>query len=74
MATKLTSKVVRETDIPADHRNKNIMIEIDPTGWIRVWEKGSRSKSAAPIKWLYQQILLSNVEEKRKPRIKRGLL
>lgn len=79
--TPLNKKLRRETAIPADHRGRNIIIELDPGPpcVIRFREKGRRTAIDAPIAWLYQQAMKAEAERRarekaRKKKAKRGLL
>ncbi len=55
--TLLTRKLRRETEIPADHHGRHIVIEIEPPQLISFREKGRRKKYTATVSWLYQQVL-----------------
>lgn len=64
MPTLLKKPVKRETNVPADHHNRNIIIELDPgpPAVIRFREKGLKSKIEAPIAWLYWQVCKAEAE------------
>ncbi len=53
--TLLTRKLKRETEIPADHHGRHIIIEIEPPQLISFREKGRRKKYTATVSWLFQQ-------------------
>lgn len=83
--TLLTKPVRRETDIPADHHGRNIIIELDPGPpcVIRFREKGRRHRIDASVSWLYFQVVKADAERKlrerkkqreEKRKAKRGLL
>lgn len=77
--TRLNKKVRRETDIPADHHGRNIIIELDPGPpcVIRFREKGRRARIDALVSWLYFQAVKADADrrlrERRKAKIKKRL-
>ncbi len=69
--TLLTRKLKRETEIPADHHGRHIIIEIEPPQLISFREKGRRKKHTATVAWVYQQVLKAEAAKLMAERKKR---
>lgn len=73
--TLLKKPIKRETPIPADHHGRNIIIEIDPAGFVSFREKGLHKSVTVSVAWLYQKALEAEANRiVRTKKAKRGLL
>ena len=68
--TILKKRLRRELDCPADHRGRNIVIEIEPPGLVSFREKGRHNKVTVTASWLYQKALEKEAERIRAERKK----
>ena len=70
MPTKLNKVLRRDTGVPLDWRNRNIIIEIHPEGVLTFREKGRRRRFTLPIRSAFNYAIAIEYEARKREKEK----